>query len=274
MLRRRLTAVAVGSAALIIVLWCATASFAAPVYTVNVVASGTDCTDLGTTGAADHPISARRNCSFGGTGSFNALAVANTGSVGVEADTSNTPPFFAQASASYTDTVVFTSTDPAATSVFTSMNVGVDGQIAIGTLSASAALNGIQVLGFTLQSTSAQPQPVCLIGNCDPLTLLGADFSAVTGAAITLGTTVPLNVAVTFNFILTATAGTRVDWSDTFGLLPTGPVFNLPSGFTANSPTSQIVDNRFVAPTTVPAPPTSLLFAAGLGLIAAGRRLG
>ena len=64
-------------------------------------------------------------------------------------------------------------------------------------------------------------------------------------------------------------------FSDTFGFVVGGPVFDLPAGFTANSPTSFIVDNRFLPPGAVPAvpePSSMLLLTGGLGLLTMLRR--
>ncbi|MBI3838904.1 MAG: PEP-CTERM sorting domain-containing protein [Planctomycetia bacterium] len=58
-----------------------------------------------------------------------------------------------------------------------------------------------------------------------------------------------------------------VHFSHTFGFPTSGPVFNLPDGFTANSPEGQIANNNFV-----PEPSTLALAAIGLGLVACYRR--
>ena len=49
----------------------------------------------------------------------------------------------------------------------------------------------------------------------------------------------------------------------TFGLLTGAPLFNLPDGFTVNSPTSFIVHNQFT-PTGVPEPAAGTLLLLGL----------
>ena len=60
---------------------------------------------------------------------------------------------------------------------------------------------------------------------------------------------------------------------NTVSLPLSGPVFNLPPGFTANSASGLIVDNRFVGgPQDVPAPATLALLAVGLVGVAATRR--
>ena len=95
---------------------------------------------------------------------------------------------------------------------------------------------------------------------------------------------VPLNTPVSISLSLTAdagaagfnTSGTAL-FSDTFSLLSGAPLFNLPEGFTVNSATSFIVDNRFAPPgASVPEPSTlvmaSILFGT-FGVVALRKRL-
>ena len=61
---------------------------------------------------------------------------------------------------------------------------------------------------------------------------------------------------------------------DTFGVITGGLVFDLTAGFTANSPTSFIADNRFV-PSPVPEPASATPLLAGLAsMLCVARRRG
>lgn len=60
------------------------------------------------------------------------------------------------------------------------------------------------------------------------------------------------------------TANGFVDFSRTLGFPTSGPVFNLPAGFTVNSAEGVIVNNQFVSVPTVPEPGTLLLLGTGL----------
>jgi hypothetical protein len=61
-----------------------------------------------------------------------------------------------------------------------------------------------------------------------------------------------------------ATMG-MTDFGHTLSFAPSGPVFNLPPGWTANSVSGNIVDNRFVGFSAVPEPSALILF--GMGAI-------
>jgi hypothetical protein len=55
------------------------------------------------------------------------------------------------------------------------------------------------------------------------------------------------------------------DFSNTFTFATTGPVFNLPDGYTVNSVSGDIVNNRFVGgPAATPEPPALIMLGSGL----------
>ena len=58
------------------------------------------------------------------------------------------------------------------------------------------------------------------------------------------------------------------DFSHTFGFPTSGPVANLPEGYSLNSTDGYIVDNRFIGPTQpIPIPATYAMLLVGLGLL-------
>jgi hypothetical protein len=93
---------------------------------------------------------------------------------------------------------------------------------------------------------------------------------------------VPQDTPIGIQLDLTAGAGANEFsssgeslFADTFGFIVGGPVFDLPAGFTANSPTSFIVNNRFLPAgpvAAVPEPSSMLLAISALGLLGMLRR--
>jgi hypothetical protein len=96
---------------------------------------------------------------------------------------------------------------------------------------------------------------------------LGAPSTIYNTTLTTLTASVPLNTPV--NIFLDLAAGAAGEdfgahgeslFLDTFGFVTGAPLFNLPDGYTANSETSFIVDNRFVPPgSAVPEPSTLVM---------------
>jgi PEP-CTERM motif len=56
------------------------------------------------------------------------------------------------------------------------------------------------------------------------------------------------------------------NYSDTFSLAPTGAIFNLPDGYTVNSVSADVVNNRFAGgpPSATPEPPALIMLGSGL----------
>jgi PEP-CTERM motif-containing protein len=83
---------------------------------------------------------------------------------------------------------------------------------------------------------------------------------------------VQLNLTGTSGAKVSAFADSINDFSHTLSFAASGPVFNLPTGYTVNSVDGGIVDNHFVT-STVPEPGTLILLGAGLlGMAGAFRR--
>ena len=113
-----------------------------------------------------------------------------------------------------------------------------------------------------------------LLGTPDFTVPLNTEISLGMSIGTTVGLT--LSVPVTCNVppcatpqVPTASGGTEISGIDTFGFPTDGPVFNLPQGFTANSATGLIVNNRWVIPdigpvNPVPEPGTLVLFTASM----------
>lgn len=59
----------------------------------------------------------------------------------------------------------------------------------------------------------------------------------------------------------------RSNFGDTLSFATTGPVFDLPEGFTVNSASGQIVDNRWVGASASPVPEPSSLALLGVGML-------
>jgi hypothetical protein len=112
---------------------------------------------------------------------------------------------------------------------------------------------------------------------------LGAPDVSYDTTLTSVSVLVPLNTPVSIGLDLAVDAsagdfnasGTSL-FSDTFGFVTGGPLFNLPDGYTANSPTSFIVDNRFAPPGSAVPEPSTLVMASILfgmfGLVALQKR--
>ena len=269
-------------------------SAAAPILSgsVGISSSGSigDCGE-GKTETKSTAVSLARTCGDR-FGVLTATAFAEAGHIGATAGSATfggtSTPAAPTAGASYSDFLIFTSSDPTATEAEVSVNILVDGVL-------NAARGDPKV--FT-EGTADFDAFVVLTGRLDLVERLNGEgslfvhsnFDLVSGV---LGPAphgllrsptliVALNRPVFFEMGLEVGSGSvgpgasaRSDFSHTFAL-PTGSdVFNLPGGVTVNAG-SYLVNNRYFDPSLVsagvPEPASWALMIAGFGLAGAGLR--
>ena len=221
------------------------------------------------------PVSSHAVCAPNGFGEGSALATASIGNLGAEARGRHFgfgTGIGMTGTAAYLDTVVFSGpgSDPVPMRMNLHFGGSVNSDIGGGaTVSVRAIVNGTFV-GADIVSVQSGV-PTC------PDSFRHVHFSGLGPCGLTYNVTlqsslisVPQDTPISFQLDLEASgggsgpngSGTSL-FSNTFGFIVGGPVFDLPAGFTANSPTSFIVDNRFV-PSAVPEPASAVLLLAGL----------
>lgn len=241
-------------------------------------------------GSSSAPTSASIVCA-GERGSTAGSANARFGHIGASSSavtvTDSSVSLFNGASASFFDQVMFTSTDPSATTVDVAVNFAFSGVLntSVGTFGPGNASIFIEaVLGQGAQSGSFvyndNTQANFPARRNDFLTIDGTAGGALNNALLRTPTvTLNLNAPQQF-FIRMLTsadavgtgASSRSDFSNSFGL-PTGSdAFFLPAGFTVNSVSGGwLVNNRLVDPNAmrgaIPEPSTWAMLIAGFGLI-------
>jgi hypothetical protein len=229
------------------------------------------------------PVSSHAVCgpTFFGEGS--ALAIASIGSVGAEARARHIGFGTAVSMESvgiYSDTVVFSG--PGVAPIPVGVNVHLAGSLnsdpgGFAGVIARILFNGAPVGVVRVNSFGGVMD--CTGTTFTGLPSCGATYNATLVSSPVL---VPQDTPILVQLDIDASAAGGGNgssgvssFSDTFGFVAGQLVFDLPAGFTANSPTSFIVDNRFVpvaAAAAVPESSSLLLVMSALGLLAILRR--
>jgi hypothetical protein len=200
------------------------------------------------------------------------------------------------------DDIIITGPD---STVDTSINLSLDGGVSATANAAGGGAFGFEATANGMVTVSGQFGPRFAASQsrgavCDAQTLLcdssffedefltgfgGAGI--ITTPAVTVSVGVPLGLALQLvvagngnstngGFGNRRTAEGSASFGSTLSFALSGPVFNLPAGYTANSVSGLIVDNHWVrasdTPTAVPEPGTFSLL--GLGVLALARRFG
>jgi hypothetical protein len=190
-----------------------------------------------------------------------------------------------QAWVTFVDVVV---TGPAGGIVSTVLNLNLDGGQLGGAAadpggSAFASSSVNVAVGINGASVGHGHREVNFGSNTNTVTTIGLDMLAngvghIVTPAFNVTVGVPFEVyleldtqaSITANLpsVFGMTAEANTDFSDTLSFALTGPVFNLPAGYTANSAAAGIVNNSFV----VPEPSSLLLAFFGLAAVVLVRR--
>ena len=274
----------------------ASSAGATPLLSASSGEGGSGATELqpcnptgGVFNSTGAPVASNAVCGPTAFGAGSGSAVASVGTLGAEARGQHFgfgTGIFMESAAAYSDTIVFSG--PGDDPVPVRMNLHFAGTLSsteggLATVRLRAKINGSFVGAVLVSVTSGVPG--CTIGEAFAPSIFAGFGPCGTVYDETLQGSliaVPQDVPILTELDLEVTAGGSGNgslatslFSDTFGFVAGGPVFDLPAAFTANSPTSFIVDNRFLPPGAVPAvpePSSMLLLTGGLGLLTLLRR--
>lgn len=257
-------------------------------YLVSARGNNNDPLTGGIILSSPDPIS-RSTTLFNAFGTADVTMRADAGAVGVENSGSFTAPVlstrFFPPTASATSSMFVTLSGPTPT-VETSVNLHFDGFLSISNFPdiAFTAANGLVLFAYELAGAVFG-----LAGGVDQNGGFGLtnDFSSaivnvgqnsfgVAGSGQTATVTVPvgvpilsrLGVVLSFDYLSSGFPGQSFfsgHFNDTFSYATSGPVFNLPAGYTVNG--DGIVDNRFVSDLATPVPEPAGPLPLALGLL-------
>ena len=153
----------------------------------------------------------------------------------------------------------------------------------VGTLTVTTTLDGSQGTATAARAFSSRdlatsgdrPRHVTVApghpdGTCSPFRGTSRRRRCLSAAARRSSLSLSLDAQARCQDSFGGPCGTSTNYLSTLGLRTTGPVFNLPAGWTANAPDGSIVNNLFVA---VPESSTWALVALSVLGIVAARRL-
>ncbi|MFD1613060.1 PEPxxWA-CTERM sorting domain-containing protein [Sphingomonas tabacisoli] len=233
----------------------------------------------------DQPVTSVIGCSRDDVGSVAGTSIASFGHLGAFAQSSshtgNSLGTGIGSEARFQDTVIFTSTNPNATTADVSANLllhgimdfhvdqGAAGDSVEGAVTLNQAFFFFRFFNNSLDGFSVEQNPFAVNGTLGPTT------NAVLTTPLV---TVALNTPIILQLRLQSSASTggmavaATDFGGSFKFVTGSDAFNLPDGVTVNAGT-WLVDNRFIDPlAAVPEPASWALMIAGFGLVGSAAR--
>ena len=233
------------------------------------------------------PVAGIGGCSGSGTANSAGASRAGFAELGAKAEAAHFDPFFTVPSiwgsdAQFSDPITFTSTNPIATHVLVSMDLGLDGEIFFGTFSPGGQTS-VNMTAEVFLGSSSNRSRITLGPNFSvPIDI--ENFTLVDGGLNPFGTTdavlrtaswsVPVGQPLFFRMQMESRVGVTaasglVNFGQTFRAANANRVFNLAPGVTANAG-QWLVNNRLNDPGSVgaiPEPATWAMMIAGFGLV-------
>lgn len=233
----------------------------------------------------DQPVTSTLACSRDDVGSVSGTSIASFGHLGAFAQSSshtgNSLGTGIGSEALFQDTMIFTSTNPAATFANVSANLllhgimdfHVEGGGAGDSVEIAVTLNqAFFFLRFdnnSLDGFTVGPNPFATSGTLGPTTDALLTTPLVT---VSLNTPTIIQLRLQSSASTGGTAVSATDFGGSFKFVSGADAFNLPDGVTVNAGT-WLVNNRFIDPlAAVPEPASWALMIAGFGLAGAATR--